>query len=45
MKTTLKSAFTKVFVEGEVVNKEGAIVFALFFVPVMIVITILGGIK
>lgn len=45
MKTTLKSAFHRVFVEGEVTNKEGAIVFALFFIPVMIVITILGGVK
>jgi len=42
MKTQIQSALQKVFVQGEVVNKEGGICFLLIAVPVVVLVLVFG---
>lgn len=38
MKTSIQSALHKVFVQGEVINKEGGICFLLIAIPVLTIV-------
>ena len=40
MKTTIKTALRKVFIEGEVINKEGGICFMLIGLPAIVLMLI-----